>query len=166
MVEKEEPNLEIYNFTFITLSEKQTEEKAKCLSSILEKGDIILLDGELGAGKTTFAKGIAAGFGIKELLVSPTFNIVREYNGEKKLIHIDMYRINEQDFIELGYLETIGIDEVTVIEWGAKAADLLESYLLIKIKIIDEDNRRFEVSGFGLKSCRIAEEFKNACFGY
>lgn len=108
---------------FTTNSEKETFDTAQSLvyNDIVAKGDCIKLYGELGAGKTAFARGICAGFGVQESDIhSPTFTIVNEYFGENGLsiYHFDAYRITEKDWYESGFDEYIREDSVALIEWS------------------------------------------------
>ena len=104
----------------ITKSSEETIAAAKEFAAGLCGGDVVLLSGELGAGKTTFTKGIALALGVKERITSPTFTIVKEYEGEKlRLYHMDMYRLSG-DITELGLEEYLGREDgVSVIEWCA-----------------------------------------------
>ena len=89
-------------------------------------GDVVVLAGELGAGKTVFAKGIATALGITEPVVSPTFTIVREYDGPIPLVHVDVYRLDHlQELLDLGLDDLVGDDAVTVVEWGDRVTALL-----------------------------------------
>ena len=86
---------------------------------MLEPGDLVVLGGELGAGKTVFTKGIADGLDVAETVVSPTFTLAREYMGRLRLVHVDVYRLDRvQEFLDLGLEDLAGDDAVTVVEWG------------------------------------------------
>lgn len=130
---------------YYTESENQTKELGKKFAANLKGGDIVTLDGDLGAGKTVFAKGIALGLGVKEQVISPTFMLMKQYEGKKyKLNHFDMYRIEGSQLNELGLDEFIGTpDSIAIIEW----ADNISNYLkkpTYKIKIYNKtnDNKR------------------------
>ncbi|MDD4298481.1 MAG: tRNA (adenosine(37)-N6)-threonylcarbamoyltransferase complex ATPase subunit type 1 TsaE [Bacilli bacterium] len=103
---------------------------------------IICLEGDLGSGKTVFAKGLAVALGIEEVITSPTFNIIKEYTtGELPLYHMDVYRLNG-DITNLGLEEYYNKGGVVVIEWSDTIQDYLPNERLeIKIKIVDEDTR-------------------------
>ena len=105
----------------------------KKLGNILEKNDVLILTGELGAGKTTLTKGLAKGLGINQMIKSPTYTIVREYEGRLPLYHLDVYRIGgDADSIDLD--EFLFGDGVTVIEWGhLLGEDLPSDYLELEI---------------------------------
>lgn len=124
-----------------------TNDMGKKFSEILGPGDVILLSGELGGGKTTFIGGIAFGLGIKEELTSPSFTIINEYPiGRKKFIHADLYRIDG-----VAEIEQLGISDylydrknIVCIEWGDKLAEFLEKdFLLVDFKYdIDAEEKR------------------------
>ncbi len=110
-------------------------------------GEIILLNGDLGAGKTTFTKGLALALGVMEEVTSPTFTIMNVYtSGRVKLNHLDMYRVESSDELyELGVLEAIGEEgAVTVIEWN-KVDDLEGKLISIDINSIGENEREFVI---------------------
>ena len=127
------------------------------ISRKLQAGDILVLTGELGAGKTTLTKGIAKGLGIHQMVKSPTYTIVREYEGNLPLYHLDVYRIgNDPDSIDLDeYLYGKG---VTVIEWGDLLGDdILDDYLEITISKKD-DGRELTLKSHGSRSEQIILE--------
>lgn len=102
-----------------------TRALGSALACELESGDVIVLSGDLGTGKTVLAQGVAAGLGVTERVVSPTFAIEREYAGRLPLHHLDVYRLDHvQEAIDLG-LEELFDDAVTLIEWGEGVRDLL-----------------------------------------
>ena len=119
----------------ITESREETISVARDFASKLRSGDVVLLSGELGAGKTTFTKGIALALGVKDAVTSPTFTIVKEYRGESLwLYHMDMYRLSG-DIAELGLDEYVGREGgICVIEWckteyfHARVVDVTLSY--------------------------------------
>ena len=107
-------------------SAKETENIAKAFAKTLKSGDVIALNGDLGAGKTAFTAGIAKGLGVKDCISSPTFTIVNCYNGTMPLYHFDVYRISDCDeMYDIGYEEYILGDGVTVIEWAEIIGDIL-----------------------------------------
>lgn len=110
--------------TIHTKSEKETIAFAKKLAKHLKPGMTILLEGDLGAGKTTFTKGIGAGLGIQRIIKSPTYTIVREYQeGIYPLYHIDLYRLAESEVIELGLDEYFNGEGISVVEWPSVAPE-------------------------------------------
>ena len=107
---------------YITRSEADTLRFAGKLSDMLEAGDSVLLHGDLGAGKSVFARGVARGLGISGAMPSPTFTLLIPYEGRKKLYHFDLYRLNDPDeFYAAGLEEFIGGDGVALIEWPEMA---------------------------------------------
>ena len=132
------------NMKYFTKSAEETLSVAEAFAEKLKGGDVVLLSGELGAGKTTFTKGVARFLGVKDVVTSPTFTIVKEYEGENlNLFHMDLYRVSG-DTIDLGledYLERK--DGVTVIEWNCLPAfsgrvfEVVISYAGEGVRLID-----------------------------
>lgn len=133
----------------LTHSASETAEAARLLAATLRGGEVILLSGELGAGKTTFTKGLAEGLGIKSTVQSPTFTIIKEYTGEKfKLYHIDMYRISdESELSELGLEDCFADNAVTVIEWNRMPDIPKDKIIKISIKRLGDDDRALTAEG-------------------
>jgi len=101
--------------------EEESFQIAKKLGEKAKKGEIYCLEGELGTGKTVFAKGFAKGLGIEEIVDSPTFTIVKEYQGREKLYHFDVYRIEDvEELQEIGFSEMISGDAICLIEWASQ----------------------------------------------
>ena len=137
----------VYKIT--TRSEKETLELAQNFESEKFPNMIICLNGELGSGKTMFTKGLANALGIKENITSPTFSIIKEYDGELPLYHMDVYRLD-------GNTDGMGIEEyytkggVVVIEWSDTIKEILPKKRLdIKFKIIDENKRVLILEPYG-----------------
>lgn len=107
-------------------SAAETMELGRAVGDIARPGDVILLGGELGAGKTTFTKGFASALGIAEEVVSPTFVLLRRYEGRVPLVHADMYRLSSlSEVLDLGVDEMVDDGAVAVVEWGDAAAPVL-----------------------------------------
>lgn len=121
---------------------EETEKFGKFLGENLKLGDVVCLNGDLGAGKTTLTKSIAKGLGIDDYVTSPTFTIVNEYYGNINLYHIDTYRLDDKIDVEyLGFDEYFYSDGVTIVEWADKIRDALpEEYM--EINISSKDNKR------------------------
>ena len=132
--------------THNTKSVEQTYALAGKVADSLEGGEVILLEGELGAGKTTFTKGLAKALGVKEEVTSPTFTILNVYDdGALKLNHLDMYRVESADELaELGIEECFADDAVTVIEWN-KFEHFDGKVIKICVSTLGENKRRFDV---------------------
>ena len=124
-----------------------TKKLANLISKALFKGAVISLDGDLGAGKTTFTKSLAKGLGIEEEVSSPTFNILKCYfKGRLPLYHIDAYRLEDHVNMDIGLEEVIEGDGVCVIEWGKFIEEMIFEPLEIKITILNENEREFVIS--------------------
>ena len=143
-------------------NEKDMIDFGEKLSRLMFGGFILTLDGDLGAGKTTFTKGIGRGLGIKKVINSPTFTIVKVYHGDKTLYHFDAYRL-EGENDELGFEEMFEDDGVCVVEWPEFIEDILPKERL-QIRIIkNEDNTRsFEMTAIGEKYEDLLKEIKYA----
>lgn len=117
-------------------SANETQALAQHLAKFLQAGDVLLLDGELGAGKTTFTKGLAEGLGIKRNIKSPTFTIIREYQeGRLPLYHMDVYRLEETGGMDMGLEEYFEGNGVSVVEWSQFVnSELPAENLVIHIK--------------------------------
>lgn len=127
----------------------ETIALAERLVSLLQPGDVLTLEGDLGAGKTTFTKGIATGLGIKRTLSSPTFTIIKEYEGTMPLYHMDVYRLENSDE-DIGFDEYFNGNGITVVEWAQFIEDYLpEERLDITIKYLDEQSRGIEFIPIG-----------------
>lgn len=135
----------------ILKSLKDTEKFAKKFAKILSGGQVILLSGDLGAGKTTFTKSVLKSLGVKDEVTSPTFTIMKEYTGKKyKIYHFDMYRIGSGDEArEFGledYIYSKDPNTLVFIEWSENIFDILVGdFLKIKITIGDNEERIFEI---------------------
>lgn len=129
------------NFKVHTSSPEETMELAKRLGELLEPSSVITLEGDLGAGKTHFTKGLAKGLEVKRTVNSPTFTIIKEYKGRMPLYHMDVYRVYEADE-DLGFDEYFYGDGVTVVEWASLIKEQLPAErLAIEIKHGGEDKR-------------------------
>lgn len=132
------------------------------LGRSLKEGDIICLNGDLGAGKTHLTKGIAKGLEIEDYITSPTFNIVNEYSGRLKLYHFDVYRVNDPDEIyAIGFDEYIFSDAVSVIEWSNYIEELIPAehidINILKLPEIGENYRKISINYFGSRYDYVKE---------
>ncbi len=142
-------------FSVISDSPERTREIGCLLGGLLQKGALVALIGELGAGKTCFVKGLADGLGISdnEYVRSPSFVIINEYRGRTPLYHIDLYRVNnEEELGELNLEDYIYGNGVTVIEWADKGIlSSLEGFIKVCFSYLDEYRRKLDFSGDGLR---------------
>jgi tRNA threonylcarbamoyladenosine biosynthesis protein TsaE len=132
---------------FTTHSEDETADVARTLAADLKPGAVMLLSGQLGAGKTAFVRGLAAGLGIDpEEVSSPTFTLVHEYRGGRlTLYHADLYRLEETTAEDLGLEEKAVAEGVLAIEWPDRLTRTLTGATAINIDIVDETTRRITV---------------------
>jgi len=127
----------------------ETFEHGRQLAGALRPGDVVALCGDLGAGKTCFVKGIAAGLGIAQEVTSPTFALIHEYRGGRlPLAHVDLYRLETvQDAINIGIEEYLGGPGVTVIEWAEKIESFLPARTVrVHLAVVDETTRSIEIT--------------------
>lgn len=134
---------------YVSSSPEETFNLAGEFAKKIKPGDIIALDGELGAGKTILVKGIAAAFGINDHITSPTFNIVKEYIGREKLYHFDVYRIDDVDeLFEIGFEEYLNDGAICIIEWASLIEEVLPKDIIhVKIEGSGYDNRILTING-------------------
>ena len=127
--------------SFLSKSREQTQEFAAQFAKTLRAGDVVLLDGDMGAGKTVFAKGVAQGLGIQEEVTSPTYAYMNDYDG--KLFHYDCYRIETPEQAErLGLADYFDMGGICLIEWAQNIAPLLpKNVKRVQIKKINENER-------------------------
>jgi tRNA threonylcarbamoyladenosine biosynthesis protein TsaE len=128
-----------------TKAVEQTKELAAAVAGLARPGDIVLLSGDLGAGKTAFVQGFAAALGITDHVTSPTFTIARSYEGPTiRLHHLDVYRLDHlQEAEDLGLAELVDDGAVTLIEWGEAVAPVLPAdYLAVALAYGDADDDR------------------------
>lgn len=141
----------IIMITHKTTTPEQTITLAKKFAKSLRSGDIICFKADLGAGKTTFTKGLAEGLKISSKKVnSPTFVLLNIYEGKLPIYHFDLYRIESEDMFNIGYDEFVYGDGVAVIEWSERLDSLLpKEHFLIEIKHKGESQREIRIKGVG-----------------
>jgi tRNA threonylcarbamoyladenosine biosynthesis protein TsaE len=139
-------------FSFTTKSARESEAVGEAIASQLRVGDLVVLSGDLGAGKTTMAKGLARGLGVTQPVTSPTFTIVQEYDGRVPVAHVDVYRLDFiQELHDLGFEELLE-SRVTIVEWGEAIALVLpRDRVDVRLAMHDEhdDHRVVEVIASG-----------------
>lgn len=129
---------------YYSKSVEETYDIAKNFASLLKGGEIVLLNGDLGAGKTTFTKGLAKALDINDVVTSPTFTFMKEYHGRLDLYHFDLYRAeDETELYELGLNEYLYLKGVCVIEWNK--FENIENPITIDIETIDENTRKITI---------------------
>lgn len=146
-----------------TSSAEETKSWGTRLASLLFPGAVIGLDGDLGAGKTCFVKGLAAGLGIDEDEVSsPTFTLIAEHGrGKIPLYHIDLYRLEDAESEEIGIEEYLSGPGVAVIEWFRfLPAGMVEQYLLVSFSILEEDKRVLTLTAHGERYEQVVEALR------
>ena len=129
-----------------------TRDLAAQLAGLAVAGDVVLLCGDLGAGKTVFVQGFGRALGVDEVITSPTFTLVRTYAGRLRLVHVDVYRLDlTEEIADLGLAELIDDEAVAVVEWGDKAEPVLPAdFLEVRITFTDsDDGRRFRLRAVG-----------------
>ena len=134
---------------FITTSPEQTENIGAALGAVLKPGMVLAYEGDLGAGKTAFTRGLAKGLGATERVTSPTYTIVNEYlSGRLPLFHFDMYRLESADDLwDIGWEDYLQRGGVCAVEWSENVADAMENAIRIRIEKIGEETRKITIEG-------------------
>ena len=134
---------------FITNSPEQTEAVGAALGKILTPGTILAYQGDLGAGKTAFTRGLARGLGCDEIVTSPTYTIVNEYlSGRLPLFHFDMYRLaSADDLWDIGWEDYLERGGICAVEWSENVAEAMDSPILVCIEKLSGDSRRITIEG-------------------
>ncbi len=151
----------------VSHSAAQTQRLGARLGEQLRGGELLLLDGDLGTGKTNLTQGIAEGLGVREVVSSPTFTLLKEYAGRLPLYHFDLYRLDDAtEILDLGFEEYFESDGVCVVEWANKAEALWPSeHLRVRLKMVSETKRGMVLSGQGAHYIDLLLEFKRSAFG-
>ena len=149
----------------ITTSPEETQCIGHRLGELVEPGDVFLLVGELGAGKTCLTQGIARGLGIQDYASSPSFVIMRELYGRLPLYHIDLFRLERlEEISDLGLDDYLYGNGVSVIEWADRGLGLLpEEHLLIEIEFLGDIQRRLRFTASGKRYERLITRLKTDC---
>lgn len=140
---------------------EETKEFGIKLGKLLNSGDILCLNGDLGAGKTTLTKSIGIGLGVTDYITSPTFALINEYEGRVPVYHFDVYRLeNVEDLYDLGFDDYFYGKGVCIIEWADKIEKLLpEERIVLDIeKGEDENSRVINIIGYGNSYSRVIKE--------
>ena len=138
-------------------SANQTINFGKLFSKLLGGGDVVILEGALGGGKTTFTKGILAGLGYKRRVRSPSFTLLRQYDLKKvSVYHLDLYRLEFSDIFDLGIDDFLYSEEIiTLIEWGSKIKESLDKYIKVEFAFSGENIRNIKFSAKGYPKKRL-----------
>ncbi len=134
---------------FITNSPIETEKVGEALGKALQPGSILAYEGDLGAGKTAFTRGLARGLGAKEQVTSPTYTIVNEYlSGRMPLFHFDMYRLaSSDDLWDIGWEDYLERGGVCAVEWSENVRDAMEDAIIVCIQKLGEEKRKITITG-------------------
>ena len=134
---------------FITNSPAETEAVGISLASKLRPGAVIAYEGDLGAGKTAFTRGLAKGLGCTDPVTSPTYTIVNEYlSGRMPLFHFDMYRLTSSDDLwDIGWEDYLERGGVCAVEWSENVQDAMEDAIRIRIEKVGDESRRITIEG-------------------
>ncbi len=162
----------------VSHSSAQTQRLGMRLGDLLRGGELLLLEGQLGSGKTTFTQGLAQGMGISELVSSPTFTLLKEYVGQAPtanipggslarrgpaLYHFDLYRLDDpEEILDLGFEDYFYDGSgVCVVEWADKAAELWsDGHLRIRLKAMSETKRSLLLIATGARYCELLRQFQ------
>ena len=134
---------------FITNSPLETENVGEALGKRLQPGTILAYEGDLGAGKTAFTRGLARGLGAAEQVTSPTYTIVNEYlTGRMPLFHFDMYRLHSADDLwDIGWEDYLERGGVCAVEWSENVAEAMEGAITVCIQKLGEEMRKITITG-------------------
>ena len=134
---------------FLTDSPKETENVGQALGAVLKPGTVLAYEGDLGAGKTAFTRGLARGLGAAEPVTSPTYTIVNEYlSGRMPLFHFDMYRLTSADDLwDIGWEDYLDRGGVCAVEWSENVAEAMEGAIRVRIEKTGEESRKITIEG-------------------
>jgi tRNA threonylcarbamoyladenosine biosynthesis protein TsaE len=154
----------VKSLEMVSDSAEQTRRIGVKLGKLAASGDVILLVGPLGAGKTCLTQGIAHGLGIHEYTASPTFVLVREYRGKLPLYHIDLYRLDEiEEVTQLGLDDYLYGNGVCVVEWADKGLSVLpQEHLLIQMQIVSPMKRKLSFMPIGTRYLEMLSKLESA----
>ncbi|WP_343059803.1 tRNA (adenosine(37)-N6)-threonylcarbamoyltransferase complex ATPase subunit type 1 TsaE [Saccharibacillus deserti] len=148
---------------WISRNEEDTAALAAYFASLAKPGTVIALDGDLGAGKTKFSQGFAAALGVRGIVNSPTFTLIKEYEGRLPLYHMDVYRITQDEAEDLGLDEYFEGRGVSLVEWASIIPDLLPAGRLnLHIEHNGEANRVIRCEGIGAPYAKWVEEMPDS----
>lgn len=151
--------------TITTRSETATRAVGSALADLVLPGDVLVLSGDLGAGKTQLTKGLAEGLGVVEPVTSPTFNLLLVHEGRIPLYHFDLYRLDHAEQLDdLDYWGTLEGDGVSVVEWGDRFAEAVpEQCVVLRIGITSDECRDLALEPHGVRGQLLAVAWADAC---
>ena len=143
--------------------EDETLNFGQKLGELVEPGQLILLSGDLGAGKTILTQGICKGLGVEEDVTSPTYNLINEYEGDLTVYHMDLYRLeNEEDLYDLGFEDYLESGGIIIIEWPDLVYDLIPAeFIYIKIEVAAKEERIMQIEAEGDKGMKLIERLED-----
>jgi len=146
-------------------SQAATQALGSALAPMACAGDVLILSGDLGAGKTQFTKGLAAGLGVVEPVTSPTFNLLLVHQGRIPLYHFDLYRLGTAAQLEdLDYWGVLEADGIAVVEWGDRFPEAVPSECVsVSIGIVSDDERLLSITGVGARGEALVHAWSLAC---
>ena len=163
------PILDKRSLDFVSHSPEQTVRFGVRLGERLQPGDVLCLSGDLGAGKTTLATGLARGWGALDQVTSPTFVIVNEYRRADglRLFHLDGYRLNSSaEALALGFDDLLNTDGILLIEWPERFAEVLPpDHLRVTLRWIDDHKRNIRMEAHGERNILLLQDFRRSAFG-
>lgn len=153
--------------TLATANAEATELAGEALGGVIRPGDVVVLTGDLGAGKTQLSKGVAVGLGVVEPVTSPTFNILVVHKGRITLNHLDLYRLEHAWQLEdIDFDGTVESDAVSLIEWGDRFPERLPTeHVRVSIAFVSDDERSIRVESSGPIAAQVAAEWVAGCEG-
>ncbi len=172
---------EICTLELVSESAIRTQDVGRHLGKLVSAGDLLLLDGQLGTGKTTFTQGLAVGMGVVDGVNSPTFTLLKEYRGKGSelssgsqhdqpmglaLYHFDLYRLDEpEEIFDLGFEDYFYGSGVSVVEWADKAEILWPAErLYIRLQSLDETKRHLTFTATGAHYCELLQQFQKSMY--
>jgi len=149
-------------FNLISQNPSETHRFGASIGRLAMPGDIFLLVGKLGAGKTCLTQGIARGLGIEEYIPSPSYVLIREFHGRLPLYHVDLYRLDlPQEIADLGLDDYLYGKGICVIEWAEKGSSLIPpEHMLIRIDYLGDTERSFQLEAYGRHYMEMLDKFK------
>ena len=151
--------------TIKTESDTATQAAGVALAPLVAPGDVLVLSGDLGAGKTQLTKGLARGLGVAEPVTSPTFNLLLVHEGRIPLYHFDLYRLDAAEQLEdLDYWGTLEADGVSVVEWGDRFPESVpDDCVIVRIHIADDTARALALEARGARGRALVSSWADAC---